>query len=392
MPNVPDTPKKAKRLILHAGLPKTATTSIQNAIFRCREILFAETGIYYPGTAPNHTNDLCTAFLDDPRSHISNKMAGLTDLDQLKSIAANIRSSFEAEIAKSAPETILFSAEGFSNLSHSELGKFRDWALNLADEISVIYIVRNPLRYVTSVVQQHLKGGEVLEDMYQNPPMPNCKGRINNAIAAFGREAVSVHTFEDMVKCPDGVTGFFLDKIGAPKSKANEAILKAQTFENESLSHEAALILSSLNRQRPAFVNGQRGERRTLSELGLIQNIKGRKFYLPDDVRKNVVDLSMADIAWLEENFGIDQYRREIEDSASEPAPTLSPETIDSMALILSDMINERHINFLTRRARQQLNAGDEDNLPQIVRDIKRIAPLRPLPPFLISFDDSGEI
>lgn len=381
-----DLPKKAKRLILHAGLPKTATTSIQDAIFDCRDVLFAETGIYYPGIVPNHTNDLCTAFLDDPRSHISNKMAGRTDLDHMQSIAADLRASFRAEIAEAAPEIILFSAEGFSNLSHTELAKFRDWALQLAEEISVFYIVRNPLNYATSVIQQHLKGGEVLEEMYAVPPMPNFKGRLNNAITSFGREAVTVRTFEDMIKDPDGVAGFFLEMIGAPQGKARDAIIKSQILKNESLSHEAALILSSLNRQRPAFVNGHRGLRRTLSELGLIENINGQKFYLPDNVRKHVVDLCMPDIAWLEENCSIDRYRSEIEVEASEPAPTLSPQAIDSIALVLSNLINERHVRFLTKKARQQANKGNETNLSQLAGEIKRIAPQQPLPGFLVPF------
>ena len=380
---------RAKRLILHAGLPKTATTSIQNAVFRFRDALFEHCNIYYPGNAPNHTNDLCTAFLNDPRKHISNKMAGLTDLDALLETAAGIRQGFEAEIRKAAPETILFSAEGMSNLNHEELGKFRDWALELAEEITVFYIVRNPLRYTTSVMQQHIKGGEVLEDMYQDPPMPNCKGRISNAITAFGREAVSVYTFEEMVKHPDGVAGFFLDCIEVTEGPARDLIVEGQIFDNESLSHEAALILSSLNRQRPAFVNGQRGPRRSLNELGTIENIKGVKFYLPDDVRQHVVDQCMPDVTWLKENFGIDAYDNDIKADASEPGPILSPKTIDSLAIVMSNLINERHVTTLLQQASMQNNNGNKSNLPHLASEIQRIAPGRRMPPFLKQYADT---
>lgn len=380
---------KARRLFLHAGLPKTATTSIQNALFTVRDRLRDEAGVLYPGADPNHTNALCTAFLSDPRDHIANKIAGRTDLDALRRMAAGIRADLGAEIEAAAPDTILLSAEGVSNLKSTELSEFRDWALGYAERIEVLYIVRQPLRYTTSVMQQHLKGGEVLEDMYANPPLANFRGRISNSISAFGRDAVTVRTFEEMIAHPDGVVGFFLDCIGMIGSGVRDAAVAAQSFENESLSHEAALILSSLNRQRPAFVDGHRAPMRTLNELGLIETIRGVKFYLPEEVRNKVIALSHPDTIWLSENFGIDSYAGALTREGTSPASTLSQEMIDSIALLLSNLINDRHVNALIQRAMVRRNEAREGEMLELASEIRRISPNRPLPEFLRHFTEN---
>ncbi len=382
--DLPRTTPSTTRIILNAGLPKTATTSIQNTLFRNRRVLFEDTGVYYPGDEPNHTNALCTAFLTDPRNHIANRMAGRTDLDALKARAADIRDAFAAEIAETRPETVLFSAEGMSNLNTTELAAFRDWALGIGAELSVLYVVREPLRYATSVIQQHLKGGEVLEDMYENPPLPNFRGRLGSAIATFGKDRMQVRTFEDMVRHPDGVTGFFLDCIGVIGGEARAAIVADQTRENESLSHEAALILSSLNRQRPAFVDGERGPRRTLNELPQIEQIRGDRFRLPHHVRDMIRGRTAEDVAWLSETFGIDAYDTPEPPQTTADLPELPRDTIDSMANLLSNLINDRHVNALIQRARTiHRQPGSEEELRRLAQEIARISPGRPLPAFL---------
>lgn len=377
-----------KRVILHAGLPKTATTSIQNAVFSQRAALMKQHGILYPGAEPNHTNALCTAFMEDPRKHISHKVAGRTDLKALLSHAQDIRGTLEQEITAAAPETVLFSAEGMSNLNATELGKFRDWVATFAQTLEVFYILRNPLNYVVSVTQQHLKGGEVLEDMYEALPLPNFKGRLSAAITAFGKDHVSVHIFEDMCTQEDGIVGAFLDRIGLLKNKADakntarQNILATQKRDNESLSHEAAMVLSSLNRQRPAFIEGQLGPRRAMNELGAIEMIRGDKFRLPPEIVTRVLDQSRDDITWVRETLGVTAYDNIILPEAERE--TLHPATIDSLAVILSNLLNDRQVNSLISRARVLHSQGQTAELKGLAQSIARIAPDRQLPDFLV--------
>lgn len=371
-----------RKIILHAGLPKTATTSLQGALFAGRESLLEQCGIFYPGAEPNHTNALCTAFLDDPRQHITNKTRGMTDLDVLLAEAAAIRERFAEEIRAADPQVVLFSAEGMSNLSRTELGKFREWAAQFCDQIEVLYYVRNPIRYTTSVMQQHIKGGEVLDNMYFAPPLGSFRGRLTNAIRAFGRENVAVHTFEDMVRHPGGISTHFLHAIGVENEKVITEVREKCITENESMSQAAALILSSLNRQRPLFVDGQRAQRRTFSELATISQIKGAKFSLPDEVVDRIILMSLEDIGWLSATFGITAYDDLAADSSAGPVGGFDPQTIDSLAIILSDLLNERQSNKLMAEARRHHQNGEKEGMERAIAEMRRITPNRAVPPF----------
>ncbi|NYT36447.1 hypothetical protein ERD78_06140 [Allopusillimonas soli] len=347
-----------------------------------RHELFEKTGVLYSGIAANHTNALCTAFLEDPRTHISNKIAGIIDIEELRKEGTKARIVIEEEISSKLPEVILFSAEGMANLSAPELKKFNDWAKTLADEISVCYVVRNPVNYCASVMQQHLKGGDILESMYENPPLQNCKGRIGNAIQAFGRKNTHVYTFEEMTSYSQGIVEYFLNKIAAVKGSMASTILLEETKANESLSHEAALILSSLNRQRPMFVDGKHGTRRTMRELQAIELIRGEKFHLPAVVSEKIARLSEPDNIWLSDVFGITSYIN-ITNNTSAPLRGLSSESIDSIAILLSNLMNGRYVIELLRRAEHMDANNEKDELSSIASELLRVAPEIKLPPLL---------
>ena len=374
--------RRIKRVILHAGLPKTATTSIQNALFGNARLLRDRNGILYPGPEANHTDALCTAFLDDPRRHITNALAGLTDLTALRNLAAAIRERLRAEIEASRADTVLFSAEGFSNLDEFELAGFRDWALGFAETLSVLFVVREPLRHTTSVIQQHLKGGEVLEALYDAPPLPNFRGRLGAAIRAFGREAITVAAFETLQAHDEGVVGGFLDLVGISSGPARRAVLSAQRVENASLSHLAALLLSSINRQRPALIDGRPGPRRTMSELATLGGIRGEKFRLPPEVAARIAESCRDDAAWLRQTFGIADYDDPAVPDAPAPAAPAAA-AIDSLALILSNLMNDRHATALIGQAGSLDPERQRVELAAIAETVGRIAPERALPGFL---------
>lgn len=67
-----------RKIVLHTGLPKTGTSTIQNVFHENREFLLAEEGVLYPSLEPNLTTPFGTIFKNDPRKPIANKMAGFT--------------------------------------------------------------------------------------------------------------------------------------------------------------------------------------------------------------------------------------------------------------------------------------------------------------------------
>jgi hypothetical protein len=194
-----------RRIVLHAGLHKTGTSTIQNVLHANRGFLLEREGALYP----NLSNALGAVFRDDPRKRRARKrMAGFTD-EEIGARREKLLDALDAEISSMEWSTLLLSAEGASHLSAPELAKLRKWGEGYATEWTVLVCVRHPFDWTRSVVQQRLKGGETLREMYGDIPAPNYRARISRAITVFGRGKVRIFNFESAAKGEGGVVGAF---------------------------------------------------------------------------------------------------------------------------------------------------------------------------------------
>ncbi|MEG6509454.1 hypothetical protein V6C03_10780 [Methyloligella sp. 2.7D] len=365
-----------KRAIVHAGLPKTATSTIQNACFEEREMLRKHAGIVYPGSDPAQQLALRTIFSDTPHSHPSSINKGKHNRRKLRAELDQTLAALTAEIEQSDAPVVLLSNEALTNFNAGELTRFREWLARLVDSIEIFYVVREPVAYATSAMQQILKQGRVLEEMYVNPPKPLFQQRLSLAMELFGADNVKALSFEAMCAHEKGVMGAFLDFLGVTDGTARSALMDAAQSKNSSLSDEAAQILSSLNRQRPPIVNGRKARNRALpKEIRTLGRIGSAKFRPPRAVAKKIFDETRADVAWLKENFGVGGYD-EIDLDRYRDGPILTPELADSLALTISDLINRQKVLFdpdrgIARMVSERLHKLDfwvSGNLPGLKR------------------------
>lgn len=366
----------SRRVIVHAGLPKTATTTIQNALFDARHALHKDGGVLFPGGRRLYQQSLRTAFREDPRSHPYNRMRGRTNLEALRREAESFLAELEDDIQKSSASTVLLSCEGISQLKEDELTRVRDWLRPMFGTIEVLFVTREPVSLATSVIQQILKQGAVLEHSYARPQVPHFELNIGRAIAVFGRDAIRVRALENMTRHPDGVVAAFLDEIGVSNEGARRAVLAAARNDNVSFTNEAAQILSSLNRQQPLFVEGSKKPvRRLNAEVRWLRKLKGEKFSLPLAVAREIFEASRNDVAWLKENFGIEGYET-FDERRYTTTPPLAPEFVDSLALLLLDLVSRRRFGVgavrghegLVRRAIKSLHFRLGEVLPRFRR------------------------
>lgn len=329
----------AKRIVLHFGLPKTGTTTIQNVMYAHRDRLLAES-VYYPALQSNLTTPLCTMFLPDPRVHIENRIAALS-AELAVTNAQRFQRALEEEISGGAWTTLVLSAEGVSNLSRQSLGKLKSWAEQFATEWIVLICVRDPLTYTRSVIQQLLKGGETLHELYERLPLPDFQGKINNAMAVFGKDRLQVFSMHAAATSRGGLVGHFAGVLGLSETLIRD-LCAGSNRENESMSQEAVLVLDSLNRLVPMFPSGGGVRVNSGRQLDIISRIRGSKFELPPEVRARVVAESANDNEWLFSEFGIDlRYTGSDVDPASWRGPELSlpVETADSIAMVIKDLL-----------------------------------------------------
>ena len=349
-----------RTLLFHSGMPKTGTTSIQNACHAARGDLLALDRILYPGLAANHTNPVCTLFMDDPARHISNKMANIQTAEALTGLQAHYRAELVHELERDDWDTLVISAEGAANLSRGELGALRDWFGLYVDRIEVIYYLREPIGYTASVTQQLLKGGMVLADLYAKPELPNWKGRLANAIAVFGRDHVRIRDFGAGTKAEGGLVADFCDTLGF-STAAKAAVLAHEKRDNESLSMEAAEMLSALNTLRPMFGPEGRSARRTGRETLTFEQLPGQKFTLPLPVRRTVHERTRPDVAFVNETFGASLFDTPPPEGEDAP-PAAGPGTpaFEATVLLVSDLLNA---NEALRACLQARHMADGKNL-----------------------------
>ena len=143
-----------KKVYLHIGMHKTGTTAIQMAL----NGMDHETVKYARLSHANHSVPLMTIFQKHPYYHWKQFN---TPEEQVKQYGVEFLSDLKTEITCSGEQSLVFSAEDVSLLANDDKRKlvrfFRDFDLDL----NVVCLLRDPVSYVGSALQQRIKGGLV---------------------------------------------------------------------------------------------------------------------------------------------------------------------------------------------------------------------------------------
>ncbi|WP_240415738.1 hypothetical protein [Paenibacillus periandrae] len=336
-------------IIIHAGMHKTGTTSIQETLFANAERL-KEREFLYPACWPsNHSIPIFGAFTSNQK-YFENIVEGRSKSD-IRKANKHFLELFEQEAAESEQSKIIISGENISLLSRSELTNVRTFLKkSIGDKasIKVLISVRHPVPWLVSATQQRLKAGQKLQqilDEKMNEIIQNLfQIRIGNLVQVFGTDAVKVYRFEDSVKHECGPVGYFLEKLGYEKDEIiTFNIVKA----NESISLIAAELLAFINEKCPIIFNNRRNEQRTREDINPLLAIRGPKFDISHAYKKGFLELAQDDLKWLKENFGID-FSYQLSPQISDPKLDFSPETVadinhayDNLSAPLQELVTE---------------------------------------------------
>ena len=143
-----------KKVYLHIGMHKTGTTAIQMAL----NGMVHEAAKYAQLSHANHSVPLMTIFQKHPYYHWKQFN---TSEEQVKQYGVEFLSDLKAEISCSEEQALVLSAEDVSLLANDDKRKlvafFRDFGVDL----NVVCLLRDPVSYVGSALQQRIKGGLV---------------------------------------------------------------------------------------------------------------------------------------------------------------------------------------------------------------------------------------
>ena len=291
------------RCILHVGMPKTGTSSIQKTLYyglddpRYRYFAAGEITTSYclvalarEGTLPFHSwgargND--TAFVERTRRCYSRKLARC--LRQVGNSGA----------------ALILSGEGCWIMTHSELSRLKALLNEGGFEVEVIAYVRHWKGYLESNAQQRVQllskfGGGKLPPMLQTVGAAmDYRQRIETLEAVFGRDRVRVRKFAAK-EFPGGcVVRDFCHQVGITidEKRIHEV--------NESLSMDAVRFLECYrrygNRERSSGFWPPIHHHWLVTRL---RSLRGPAFRIHSSVIEPMLEGLLEQRPWLEERLG----------------------------------------------------------------------------------------
>ncbi|MEM9300570.1 MAG: hypothetical protein AAGE01_00580 [Pseudomonadota bacterium] len=227
------------RIILHAGMHKTGTSSIQATLHRAD---LSGSGFSYPDLGwENHSTPLSLIFREDPSRWHFVRRRGWTAAE-LAAERARCERRLEAALEAADGRTLVLSAEGIGGLGPRELEALAE-RLARYGTVEAIAYVRDPAGYAASSLQGLLRNGVTEFDAHLAKPI--YRPRFETLERVLTREAVQYIAFDPPAFPGRCVVTDICGRMGLPLKPAD--IVRR----NDSLTREANGLLYLYYRQFP---------------------------------------------------------------------------------------------------------------------------------------------
>lgn len=246
------------KLILHIGMAKTGSTSIQDALALNRDYLIKK-DVYYAATNGKDKTMFARIFRKNPYTDNYLKITYKTN-DRIREALDKSILRWEDLLEKNTCSNTIISCEGLTFLDHDEINTLKDFLLKYFDEkeIMVLIYVRDPISFVKSMVAWAVKTGESsMETAIYNH-------KNNNHFDYIYRYE---KLFKNIIIRPFNKKSFYKGELMDDFFNTCEIDIKTTESmydrKNESVGMYSAVILSGLNEKYPIFnedgINKQRG-------------------------------------------------------------------------------------------------------------------------------------
>lgn len=241
-----------KQTILHIGLEKTGTTSLQFLFRQNRELLLQSRFLVSDASSSGNNFHLAIASYSTFRADGLTRQLGISNQTELERFRKAAFSKLANEISATEPETVLLSSEHFqsrlTSVADIELLKTSLEAAGCTNFRVVVYL-RDPLKIAMSHHGMAIKKGVHVTDDFYRPEHKRISHIINseqtlaNWSQVFGADRVEPRLY------PEGqssqvLIGDFLAVCGLDASQID---LSKQEVRNVNLSAAALRTLNKMN-------------------------------------------------------------------------------------------------------------------------------------------------
>ena len=288
--------KKNRTCVLHIGMAKTGTTSIQFTL----SDLCREGPVQYAMIRRANPNLLMSVlFSSDPAKGGHTARLGYS-VQEFKELKKSYTKQIVHFIENSVPSTLVFSSEEMSGGHFLPDGPatVRKFFAPYFDRFHIIAYIRAPVSNACSAAQQILKGQSA--DIYPSRLIPDYRYQLEPWINTFSDQKITFKPFKPSTFPNGDVVLDFARTVGLDISP-EEVIRK-----NESLSLEAVALLYAermsngpVSKNKEAVAENIRMQKR----LGFL---KGGKFVWSEEYLRPAIEARADSIRWIEDYLGED--------------------------------------------------------------------------------------
>ena len=241
-----------KQTILHIGLEKTGTTSIQYLLRQNREQLLESSVLVSEQAASGNNFHLAIASYSPFREDGLTRVLRLTSAEKLEAFRKREFDALAAEIQSTSPEKLILSSEHFQSrlLTVADIKQLRS-SLEQAgcSNFRILVYLRDPLKIAMSHHGMAIKKGIHVTESFYRPEHPrishivNHRQTLENWSAVFGEENMDVRLYPEA----SGSEVLIADFLEAVCIGQNQLDMSKQEVRNVNLSAVALEALNQLN-------------------------------------------------------------------------------------------------------------------------------------------------
>jgi len=346
-----------KRVILHLGMAKAGSSSIQHTLFNNTAILEKNSFRYLTEWEIDHLRKFHYLFAQYPVNPISTGHLGKPPAGRKRqnSEAINVMSRI---MKTTENETLILSGEYFHDLcldaTIENIKEFiKKYFQNNGVETRIVYLVRNPLTWITSHLQQTLfRIGFMNKDCdYFENEMEKYEGVFN--LQKNFSDSLTLLKFEDACLDKDGLVGHFLKTIHFPENELKNINIFRK---NDSRCIEVMEFVNYIEAVEPLYPYAhykRLNPNRYVGDLYCAKDINGVKFDLPDQSKAELWKRFEKTTLLLKEKTGIDYTDYTIPPSSPSGQETYSEQTIQEFIMVfphLSFILQKHFLKFFEKK------------------------------------------
>lgn len=280
---------KHRECIVHIGMPKTGSTSIQKTFFKGIE---SETFYYFDLGESNHGRRVTSLFSSDEalpqhrKLNFSKSDITRLNLDTKEKLIDNIKNCTKPVMIISGEVISAF-------LSQEELEEFRDFLDQYFQKITIIAYVRTVKSYIESKFQQQVKSGNKgdfnVEEWY-----PEYQETFEKFDLAFGRENVKLWKFDPKSFTDGDVVMDFCNRLGI------EMRIEQTERVNDSLTKEALSLLYIYRKYGPRRGVGSEAISENNDLIKKLRTLGHKKVKFSPSLFEKILEKNKSDLLWIE--------------------------------------------------------------------------------------------